>query len=73
MARPEAHQRRNTTLAGWPVRITSYQLEGRYFAMVDNVSPGASIARGEGTTREEAESAACRDAEAALKKTRVLH
>ena len=59
--RPEGYQRRRTELAGWPVGIVSYKLGDKWFCEIDNVSPGARIARAEGPTREAAE----RDAKAA--------
>ncbi len=45
-------------LEGFEVGIVSYRLGGRYCCEVDNVSPGARLARGEGATREEAEALA---------------
>jgi hypothetical protein len=59
--RTEDYQRREENLAGWPVGIVSYRLGDRWFCEIDNVSPGARIARAEGPTREAAE----RDAKAA--------
>ena len=51
-------QTREMVLETWPVNITSYRLAGEYRCVVDNVSPGAAIARGEGPTREIAENEA---------------
>ncbi len=59
--RTEDYQRREEKLAGWPVGVVSYKLGDKYFCEIDNVSPGARIARAEGPTREAAE----RDAKAA--------
>ena len=53
--RAEAYQRRREELAGWPVGIASYRLGERFVCEIDNVSPGARLARAEGATREEAE------------------
>ena len=69
--RAEDYQRRRQEIAGWPVGIMSYRLGDRFFCEVDNVSPGARIARAEGATREEAERAALGDAERRLGRTRV--
>ena len=69
--RPENYSRRQLTLEGFPVRVVSYRLEDCYHATVDNVEPGARIARGEGPSREEAEQAALDDAARRLQKTRV--
>ena len=41
-------------LAGLKVNITSYKIGGTYYCHIDNVDPGATIARTEGTTQEEA-------------------
>jgi hypothetical protein len=57
----EDYQHREEKLAGWPVGIVSYKLGDKYYCEIDNVSPGARLARAEGATREDAE----RDAKAA--------
>ena len=69
--RAEDYQRRRQELAGWPVGIVSYKLDGRFICEIDNVSPGARVARAEGATREEAERAAITSAERRLARTRV--
>ena len=69
--RAEAYQRRREELAGWPVGIASYRLGERFVCEIDNVSPGACLARAEGATREEAEGAAMAAAERRLAQTRV--
>jgi hypothetical protein len=69
--RTEDYQRREEKLAGWPVGIVSYKLGDKFVCEIDNVSPGARVARAEGATREDAE----RDAKAAatrrLSRTKV--
>ena len=69
--RAEDYQRRRQELAGWPVGIVTYKLGERFICEVDNVSPGARVARAEGATREEAERAAMATAERRLGRTRV--
>jgi hypothetical protein len=69
--RAEDYQRRRQELAGWPVGIVSYKLGERFICEIDNVSPGARVARAEGSTREEAERAAMETAERRLGRTRV--
>jgi hypothetical protein len=69
--RAEDYQRRRQELAGWPVSIVSYRLDGRFICEIDNVNPGARVARAEGSTREEAERAAIETAERRLGRTRV--
>jgi len=69
--RAEDYQRRRQELAGWPVGIVSYKLGDRFICEIDNVSPGARVARAEGSTREEAERAAIATAERRLGRTRV--
>ena len=59
-------------MAGWDVNVTSYQLGNRFYCTVDNVSPGAWIAKTEGTTREEAEGKALERAAELLAKTRKI-
>jgi hypothetical protein len=69
--RAEEYQRRRQELAGWPVGIVSYKLGDRFICEIDNVSPGARVARAEGATREEAERAAIGTAERRLGRTQV--
>jgi hypothetical protein len=56
-------------LAGWPVRIMSYRVGRIYYTTVDNVSPGATIARSQGATKSEAESLALEQATTRLART----
>jgi len=57
------------TLQGWQVGITTYQLDDVFHCKVDNVSPGAVIARGRGTSQAEAEQQALGIANVELAKT----
>lgn len=66
------YQERRESRPPFEIRISSYQSGDRYYCKVDNVSPGACVARGEGATREEAETAAIAEADKALKATRVF-
>ena len=59
-------------LSGWPARVRSYRIGARWHARVDNVSPGATVARGNGATREEAEEDALAAARARFAHTRRL-
>jgi hypothetical protein len=67
---PEEYKEQSFELAGWPVRMTSYKLGDKYIAKIDNVSPGAQIARAEGASREAAESKATEDAQRRLQRTK---
>jgi hypothetical protein len=67
--RAEEFQERKLELAGWPVNLSSYRLDGKWHCKADNVSPGAALARTTGTTREEAEQKAIARAEELLKRT----
>lgn len=57
MTMPGAEEYRVVTkeLGGLEVNVTSYKIGGRYHCHITNVDPGATIARTEGMTREEAE------------------
>jgi len=68
--KPQEYSNRTLELAGWPVRLTSYKLGDRYVSKVDNVSPGAQIARAEAATQAEAEQEAIEQAERRLARTR---
>jgi dsRNA-specific ribonuclease len=68
--KPEDQTRRQETIAGWAVTIETYRLGAVYHCTVANVDPGARIARGDGSTREDAESRAIEKATRYLSKTR---
>ena len=69
--RSEHYQRRQADLGGWRVGIASYRIGERFVCEVDNVNPGARLARGEGGSREAAERAALVIAERRLLRTKV--
>jgi rhodanese-related sulfurtransferase/glyoxylase-like metal-dependent hydrolase (beta-lactamase superfamily II) len=68
--KPTNFSERILEVAGWKLRLTSYELGGKYFCKADNVEPGACIARTEGTTKEECEQQALEKAQDYLSKTR---
>ncbi len=68
--RSEDYQRRDARLAGWPVRIASYRIGETHYCHIDNVSPGATIARAKAASLEEAEKEAVEKATRRLEKTR---
>jgi len=55
---------------GWKINVVSYRLGERFYCTVDNVDPGARLARGEGQNRGEAESRALEKARRYLSQTR---
>jgi glyoxylase-like metal-dependent hydrolase (beta-lactamase superfamily II)/rhodanese-related sulfurtransferase len=57
-------------VAGWKLRLTSYELGGKYFCKADNVEPGACIVRTEGQSKEECEQKALEKAQDYLSRTR---
>lgn len=70
--KPQHYRARRAQVGGWDVNVTSYQLGNRFYCTVDNVSPGAWIAKSEGATREEAEKGALERAKELLSKTRKI-
>jgi hypothetical protein len=68
--RPQGYAERKLTLEGWPAHLVSYQIEDQYLCEVDNVSPGALLARVIADTREEAEEEAIERASGKLQLTR---
>lgn len=56
--RPEDYQQRVEPIPPFQVRIVSYRLGEEFYCTVDNVDPGAVIARSKGVTRAEAEARA---------------
>lgn len=54
----ENYTERKIEISGWEVNLRTYQIGDVYHTKADNVSPGATIARSSGATREEAEQVA---------------
>jgi hypothetical protein len=67
---PTEYAERKLEVEGWPVNVTTYKLGDEYHCKIDNVSPGAWLARTTGTTREEAEQKALDRAKQLLARTR---
>lgn len=68
--KPEDYSRRRMDVAGWPVTVETYRLGVVYHCTIANVDPGARLARGEGPSREAAESRALEKAGRYLAQTR---
>lgn len=68
--KPTNFSERVLDVAGWKLRLTSYELGGKHFCKADNVEPGACIARSEGATKEECEQKALEKAQDYLSRTR---
>lgn len=66
----EEYESKIEEIEGWKARITTYRIGDCYHCMIDNVDPGARVARAEGTSREEAERSAREDAARRLARTR---
>ena len=66
----EEHRELKMEIAGWPVHLTSYRIGETYHCTVDNVSPGAAVARASAATREEAEKIALEKATERLGRTK---
>ena len=66
----ENFSERQLEIDGWRVNLTTYQIGGLFHCKVDNVSPGAGLARTTGATREEAEEKAIARAKELLSRTR---
>ena len=68
MPKPEDYSERSATLAGWPVQIVTYRLEGTYYTTVQNTDPGAWVVKAQGPTKQDVEQQAVKEAEALLAK-----
>jgi hypothetical protein len=66
----EDYRERQEEAFGWRIHVVSYKLGERFFCTVDNVDPGARLARGDGATREEAETRALEKARRYLSQTK---
>lgn len=60
----DEYTRRTESFEGREIGISSYEAEGRWYCHIDDVSPGARVASGEGPTQEEAERMAMENARA---------
>lgn len=67
---PRDYQERIEPAGDGKLRVISYKLGNVYICAVDNVDPGATLARAEGNTREEVEAKAVGKARAMVLKTR---
>lgn len=67
----EEHSRYECELGGWPAGVTTYRIGATWICKIDNVSPGATVARGRGASRDEAVQAATHSATRRLAATRV--
>jgi hypothetical protein len=65
----EDYEERTVTISGWQVNLTSYRLGEEWHAKADNVSPGATLYRTTGASREEAVAKALQRAEEMLRRT----
>lgn len=70
--KPEHYERRHSTCEGWDIGVTSYKLRDVYYCKIDNVDPGATVARASAPTREAAEAEALRKAQSRLALTRRI-
>ena len=68
--KPEAYEEKRLEVEGWPLRLTSYKLGEVFHCQADNVSPGATLVRETGSSREEAERKALAVARRRLSRTR---
>jgi len=69
--RAEGRQERVESVGEWRMRVVSYRLGDTWTCVIDNVDPGAVIARAHGASREAAEAEAEATATRRLERTRV--
>lgn len=67
MLNAEEYQTVTRDISGAAVKITTYRIGNQYHCHVANADPGATIARAEAATRDEAVSAALAKAQERLK------
>jgi len=68
--KPENYSERRIDVDGWQVNLTTYRLGEKWHGRADNVSPGATLARVEAASREDAENQALTRARELLARTR---
>jgi hypothetical protein len=67
----EDYTTRREHVGPFEISIMSYRLGDTYYCSVDNVNPGAVVARADGATRAEAEEAAVAKARERVGNTRI--
>lgn len=67
----EDYQTRIEPVGRFQIRVTSYRLGDEYVCVVDNVDPGANVARASAPTREAAESQAVEKARKRVAATKI--
>ena len=70
--KPAEYKERKEKVPPFAIHVVSYRLGERWHCVVDNVDPGAVVARAQGATREEAEGEAVGKAREFVAKTRVF-
>lgn len=70
-SKPEEYQTRVEQVGEWRIRIVSYKLGDQFICTIDNVDPGATIARVIASTRSEAESVAVKKAKEEVLRTKT--
>ncbi len=68
----EGLEKRREKVGEFEINIESYRTGDTYYCSVDNVDPGAVVARAKGKTREEAEESAVKKASERIGRTRIL-
>jgi len=68
----EEYKTQTDEIEGWKVNVVTYRIGEMCYCQIDNVSPGARIARAEAPTREEAEKSARDDAARRLARQRRM-
>lgn len=58
MTNAQDYQVQDRQINGTPVKVTSYRLDEAYYCQVASADPGATIARAEGNTHQQAVDAA---------------
>lgn len=69
--RPEDQRTRIEEVGEWKIRITSYRLGAEFVAVVDNVDPGATLARVAAPARAQAEAEAVKRAGSRVARTKT--
>ena len=71
MPKPEEYTERKMQIAGWTVSIVTYKLGTTYYTTIDNTDPGAWVVKAQGTSKQEAEAKAVKEAEALLENVKT--
>ena len=66
----EQYETYSSELCGFNINVTTYKIDTQFYCIVDNVDPGAQVAKAKAPTKDAAIEKALKDSEEKLSNTR---